>query len=438
VTQLLQRPDGHDGDKPKSPPSADERNEALRRMLVVVAAGILAAIVTHTTKTVLVIVAVMLMIMLHEFGHFAMAKRAGMKVTEFFLGFGPRLWSIRKGETEYGVKAVVLAGGYVRIAGMTNLEEVDPEDEPRSYRAASFPNKLSVVTAGSVMHFIIAFVLLLVLNSVVGVIHTETRGAQVREIIAFKDRPSPAQLSGLKPGDIVLRADGHEVDDRDLTAYIKEHPGQAIQLDVMRDGTPLQIALTPVDVSTVNVPTVKSAKGAHTGFVGVGVGQPYHIEKSANPVVAIGRAGRDLGHITALSARGLADLVSFHGIRSYGDQLSGKVPTNSDPGNQPRLLSPVGLVRVASQAAESGIREVLFLLIAINVFVGMLNMAPLLPFDGGHVAVAIYERIRSRKGKRYRVDIAKLMPVTYAVVMILFFVTITALYLDIAHPLKLQ
>jgi membrane-associated protease RseP (regulator of RpoE activity) len=155
--------------------------------------------------------------------------------------------------------------------------------------------------------------------------------------------------------------------------------------------------------------------------------------------VALGRAGRDVGRVTSLSARGLADLVSFHGIRSYGDQLTGKAPTTAT-GNedQPRLLSPVGLVRVASQAADSGIREVLFLLVAINVFVGMLNMLPLLPFDGGHVAVATYERIRSRKGKRYQVDVAKLMPITYAVVMVLFFVAVTALYLDIVHPLQLQ
>jgi membrane-associated protease RseP (regulator of RpoE activity) len=93
-------------------------------------------------------------------------------------------------------------------------------------------------------------------------------------------------------------------------------------------------------------------------------------------------------------------------------------------------------VRVASEAAQSGLREVLYLLVAINVVVGMLNMAPLLPFDGGHVAIATYERIRSRKGKRYQVDIAKLMPITYAVVMLLFFVAATALYLDITQPLQ--
>jgi membrane-associated protease RseP (regulator of RpoE activity) len=436
MTQLLQRPDQpDDANHPSTPPSAEEQREALRRLLLVLTAGIFAAVATHTTKTVLVIVAVMLMIMLHEFGHFVMAKRAGMKVTEFFLGFGPRLWSVRKDETEYGVKAIVLAGGYVRIQGMSNLEEVPPADEPRTYRAQSYPKRISVVIAGSVMHFIIAFVLLVALNSVVGVIHTESGGAQVGEIIGFKSGPSPAQLAGLKPGDRVLRADGLEIDKPEvLTGYIREHPNQPIALDVLRDGRRVQLTITPVDVSTVQVEGERSTTNAHTGFVGVRVGEPYRIEK-ANPVVAIGRAGRDVGRITWISARGLADLVSFNGIRSYGDQLTGKAP-EGDPAEQPRLLSPVGLVRVASQAADTGLRSVLYLLVAINIFVGMLNMLPLLPFDGGHVAVATYERIRSRRGKRYQVDVAKLMPLTYMVVLLLFFVAATALYLDIRHPLK--
>src|SRR2546421_6858939 len=134
---------------------------------MIIGAGVLAAAITGVTKTVAVVIAIVVMIMLHELGHFATAKWAGMKVTEYFLGFGPRLWSIRRGETEYGVKAIP-AGGYVKIVGMTNLEEVDPADEPRAYRQKSFPRRLSVAVAGSPMHFIIAFVLLWGLFSFVG------------------------------------------------------------------------------------------------------------------------------------------------------------------------------------------------------------------------------------------------------------------------------
>ena len=101
-------------------------------------------------------------VMLHELGHFATAKWAGMKVTEYFVGFGPRLWSVRRGETEYGVKAIP-AGGYVRITGFTSTEEVAEEDEPRAYRQQPFHQRIIVASAGSAMHFLIAFVLALIL-----------------------------------------------------------------------------------------------------------------------------------------------------------------------------------------------------------------------------------------------------------------------------------
>src|SRR5207302_1755928 len=133
---------------------------------LIIGAGVLAAAATGVTKTLAVIIAIVVMIMLHELGHFATAKWADMKVTEYFLGFGPRLWSVRKGETEYGIKAIP-AGGYVKIIGMSNLEDVDPADEPRTYRQQPFWRRLSVAVAGSTMHFIIALLLLFTLVSFV-------------------------------------------------------------------------------------------------------------------------------------------------------------------------------------------------------------------------------------------------------------------------------
>src|SRR5207248_7526923 len=127
----------------------------------------LAVVRPRLAGTIGVLVAIIAMIMLHELGHFVMAKRAGMKVTEFFLGFGPRLWSFRRGETEYGVKAIP-AGGYVRIIGMSNVDEVDPGDEDRTYRAKPYRDRLGVAVAGSTMHFLIAAVLLFVVFFGVG------------------------------------------------------------------------------------------------------------------------------------------------------------------------------------------------------------------------------------------------------------------------------
>src|SRR5687767_10271383 len=159
----------------KAPPTAAEQRSALVRLIVVLVAAALATVVTGTTKTVLVVVALITMIMLHELGHYLTAKWGGMKVTEFFVGFGPRLWSVRKGETEYGVKALPL-GGYVKIIGMHNLDPVeDPADEPRTYRQQSFGRRLSVAVAGSTMHFIIAFLLFFAVNAVVGVPTVTTR-----------------------------------------------------------------------------------------------------------------------------------------------------------------------------------------------------------------------------------------------------------------------
>jgi membrane-associated protease RseP (regulator of RpoE activity) len=440
VTKLLYRNDDRPTG-PLPPPQKAEQRAALYRLLAFIAAAALAAVVTQTYRTVLVIVALIVMIMLHEFGHFVMAKRAKMKVTEFFVGFGPRLWSTRRGETEYGVKALV-AGGYVRIIGMSNLEDVAPEDEPRTYRQATFGSRLSTICAGSVMHFIIAFVLLIGINAFVGVVHSEPVGARVHSVSAFKTGPSPAQLAGLKPGDRILTADGKRLSADDLTSYIRERPSRPIVLDVLRGTNRITLTVTPVDLATVQLKAKSLAPtdvkpSDHVGFVGVEVAAPSHIEKTSNPVIAVARAGRDVGDITWLSMRGLADIVSFHGIHSYSDQITGHTPTHATQ-DQPRFLSPVGFVRVASEAADVGLRPVLYLLVAINIFVGIFNMLPLPPFDGGHAAVAIYEWARSRRGRRYQVDMAKLLPITYGVVMLLMFVAVASLYLDIVHPLSLQ
>ena len=126
---------------------------------MVLAIVVLVAVRPSTAITVAIIVGLILTIMLHEWGHYIAAKKSGMKVTEFFLGFGPRIWSFRKGETEYGIKAIP-AGGYVRIIGMTNLEEVDPEDEPRTYRQATVGKRLITVLVGIIVNLSIALVLI--------------------------------------------------------------------------------------------------------------------------------------------------------------------------------------------------------------------------------------------------------------------------------------
>src|SRR3954471_16113942 len=203
MTQMLNRREQTEGE---AAVEVDNRDRLIRLAYFVVVVLIL-AIVTGFSPFLGVIGALIAIVMLHEFGHFITAKWAGMKVSEYFFGFGPRLWSIKKGETEYGVKAIPV-GGYVRILGMSNIEQVDPADESRTYRQKSYPRRLSVAVAGSTMHFLIAFLLLVVLWAAVGVPKPTTR---IGEISTEKGAESPAQRAGLHVGDQVLAVNGHVV-----------------------------------------------------------------------------------------------------------------------------------------------------------------------------------------------------------------------------------
>ncbi|HZQ26171.1 MAG TPA: RIP metalloprotease [Acidimicrobiales bacterium] len=422
---------------PSRPPAApvmdpSEQRSALVRLLLIVVGAFVAATVAGVAKTVLVVLALILMIMLHEAGHFVMAKVAGMKVTEFFLGFGPRLWSIRKGETEYGIKAIP-AGGYVKIIGMSSFEEVAPEDEPRTYRQKGFWQRLGVAVAGSAVHFILAFLLLFSLFTFVGVPDDSHPQPVVNTITALNNgQSSPAQQAGFKPGDRIVSVDGRPVNTwDDLPTYIRAHPGQPIHFEVVRNGQRLTLTATPVDLSQIKVDG-KPVVDQPTGFIGIGPKIPV---KRYDPLSGAGHAATGLGRLAVDTVSAIGHIFSPSGVSSYASELTGRSSPRNSSGGEVRFLSPVGFVQVAGQAAQSGIRDVLTLLVLINVFVGIFNMIPLPPFDGGHVAIAIYEAVRSRKGKRYYVDGRKVMAAAYPVILLLVFIALTSLYLDIVRPL---
>ena len=190
------------------------------RLILVVFAIVVIGLYTNTIGTIAVVAALVAMIMIHELGHFITAKMSGMKVTEYFLGFGPKLWSIRKGETEYGVKAIP-AGGYVRIIGMNSLETVDPQDEPRTYRQGKFYQRVIVTSAGSVMHFVMAFLLLWSLFSFVGIPNNSK--VEIAAVSRFDNSVAPAAKAGLQPGDIIDSANGKKITSSSQLAQIISH-----------------------------------------------------------------------------------------------------------------------------------------------------------------------------------------------------------------------
>jgi membrane-associated protease RseP (regulator of RpoE activity) len=429
---------------PSGPPSAPEppiyETGGLRLALLI--AAVAAAGLAFGWPVLVVILGIVVMIFLHELGHYLTAKWAGMKVTEFFIGFGPKIWSFRRGETEYGLK-VVPAGAYVRIIGMNNLDDVDPVDESRTYRQKSFPKRLLVVSAGSLMHFAQAFVLLVILLGVVGFPGRSLANPPDRAPAWKIDtvlRNSAAEEAGLREDDLIVAVDGQPVSRYDelSDALARAEVGEDVQLTVERSGVErtVEARLRPRPAD----------EGGETGSPFLGVGTSKHF--SDEPIglgTAVVRAPGEMVRFTGqtfgamagfFSPRGISDFANNVGEANNPDSGSGGSGSGSSDDDNDRLISIIGVVQLGSQDVENRAAFLLALFFSLNMFIGIFNMLPLLPLDGGHAAVAIYERIRSRPGRAYHADFAKLLPLTYAVVMGLVVLGVTAMYLDIVDPIS--
>jgi membrane-associated protease RseP (regulator of RpoE activity) len=402
--------------------------------LVLVAVAIVGlAVVTGQVDLLIFVACMIVMIMLHELGHFMAAKRGHMKVTEYFLGFGPRLWSFRKGETEYGVKAIPL-GGYVKIPGMTNLEEVDPADEARSYRQQPFHARLLVAVAGSAMHFLMAFVLLWALVSFVGLPNDNQVGVQ--QVVAVNGHPGPAQVAGLRPGDVVVTVDGKAVagNATGLISVIQSHPGKPVTLVVDRAGSTRTLVVTPINGRTVHEAGVNRPKGkAPFGLVGFSLDSP---NQRVNPVTGLVRSVDDLARFSWISVVGVAHLFTPSETLQRFHDLTNAKAANQAAANGTRVSSIVGAGAAAEDALRISVGDFLIILISINLFVGIFNLFPMLPLDGGHVAIAVYEKFRTGRSRRlYHADVSKLLPYTYAFLAFLGVLFATTLLTDLIHPM---
>jgi len=418
---------------PESAP-AESGNRARVIQLLVALAVITAVFVTTGLGYLLLFIVILIaIVMLHELGHFVTAKWAGMKVTEYFVGFGPRLWSVRRGETEYGVKAIP-AGGYVRIIGFTSTEDVAAEDEPRAYRQQPFYQRIVVASAGSVMHFLIAIVLALILVLGYGTLSNNIAIGSVETWPGVAK--TPAVLAGLKAGDVIVSIDGKSfANPNAMSDIVRRSVGKPLSLGVERDGRLLHLTATPASGKGV---TVDGQKLQDRGYLGVTI---HQATQSVGGLAAIPAAFSTLWQVTDQEMTGIAQTFSPSGLSSVLHQDTSPAAARKaadNPGSAPRPVSILGIVHLGAQSEQVGLASVLMLLIAINVVFGILNMLPMIPLDGGHVAIAAYEWVRTKRGQSYyRADITKLFPVAALFIAFLSIFVLSGIFLDITHPLSI-
>ena len=383
------------------------------------------------------VVALLISVMIHEFGHFFFAKKFGMKVTEFFLGFGYKIWSFTRGETEFGVKAIP-AGGYCRIVGMSTEEELSPEDEPRAFVKASAPRRLVVLGAGSVSHFLIGFFLLFVIFFGIGVSTTLPVIDQVlpcintsatSSVCSAGATTSPAKSAGLLSGDRILSINGKVVADWSSDIQIiRDSAGKPVTLKINRSGQFLTLVVTPKQV------TVSGKSYGMLGIISkIGL-QREGIVTSLHDTWSLG------SNFFSTSIKSLISLPSKVPTLFRQTFLGAKRDANG-------LVGVVGVAQATAATASDraltfGDKLETFLLIiaSLNIFVGIFNLLPLLPLDGGHMAVAVIDGVRRsiarRRGRPAPAPIAleKLMPLTAVVFIFLVGLSLMLLAADIFNP----
>jgi len=392
---------------------------------------------------VIFVVALLTSVMLHELGHFLTAKKFHMRVTQFFVGFGKTLWSTFRGETEYGVKALPF-GGFVRITGMTSVEDVDVADEPRSFRRQPGWQRIIVLAAGSFMHFVLALFLLFVLAIGIGQANSNTNvissiaGCVPPSVAALNSSnpcsahglsKSPAEVAGIKPNDKITSVNGVPVGNWNQlhTALADQQAGTPVPMTVIRNGRELRLTVTLASIPNRSTP-----------YLGV---EPAVTYQRSSFVGAIAYAGDQFANTLTSSASAIAklpsaipDLFSKNRAHTAAGQVSSVVGVGEVTGD----------VVEASLPWQAKVTVVLYLIASLNIFVGAFNLLPLLPLDGGHLAVVIYERIRAWFARIFHrpdpglVDIQRLVPLSLLVFALLVGLGTLLIAADIFNPVHLQ
>jgi membrane-associated protease RseP (regulator of RpoE activity) len=379
------------------------------------------------------IAALLIVVMIHESGHFLTAKLFDFKATKFFVGFGPTLWSTQRGETEYGVKALPL-GGFVKIIGMNPYEEVPARDRDRSYPNKPRWQRAIVLVAGSATHWVVAFVLLVVAAMTIGFPTdkptTEIAGLTTR----IGGAETPAAALDLSPGDRIVAVGGHRTDRwADVSAYIKDHAGETVQFEIEHDGEVVSRSaqlgtaiFSNGDVVAYFAPgeEVRALRDGETtgGFLGISPRPEYQKEDF---VGALGQGAKITWEFTAASFVGIGNVFKQVFDGSLWNALTEEGPRAIDE-------SPCGIVCATQIAGRSEPFYLVNLIVGFTIFVGLMNLLPLPPLDGGHLAVLGYEGVTGRT-----VDLRKLIPVAAAVISFFVALFLAVLYLDLARPIEL-
>jgi len=372
------------------------------------------------------IVALLFSVMVHEFGHYLTARKFGMKVSEFFLGFGARIWSRKRGETEFGFKAIP-AGGYCRIEGMTPDDEMPVGEEDRAFYRATSGKKLIVLGAGSFLHFVLGYLLLFFLLAGVGV-------NQVLPTINTVAPNSAAAAAGFQKGDEIIAIDGdRNTDWQQQLRKIRNSKGSELTFTIRRGGTESEIKATP-RMTKIDDGTSRYVLGIVNQFG----------TKRIGPLKSVTSAAQLTWNLTTQSAKSLVQLPTK--IPALWGQTFG-----GEKRDQNGLVGVVGVARVSGQAASSGAltpseRLGTFILIvaSLNIFVGIFNLLPILPLDGGHMAVAIADEIRALfarlrgRARPAAIDVKVLTPITAVVFVVLAALTVLLLIADIFNPISLN
>jgi membrane-associated protease RseP (regulator of RpoE activity) len=358
-------------------------------------------------------VALFAIILIHEAGHYLVARAYGFRVLEYFIGFGPRVWSFRRGEIEYGVKGIP-AGGYVKIAGMNPfLNDVPVGDEHRAYAAKPRWQRALVIAAGPVSHFLVAAIIFSALLWTTG----ETDRTSVSLVSGVPSQidgqPSPAARAGLLPGDVIVRlGDLDHPTPSAIGPYVAAHPTESIPIQVQRGDR------------IVTVPVRPLALAPGTDHVSYRLG----IELGPAPLAllpAIRGGIADVGTNTVQSIGQIGHAFGPRGIAREFALLFTNAPRN---GND--AASVVGVGQQVGVIGSSGNwAAFLWFFAYVTLFIGIVNLIPLPPFDGGHLAVLAIEKIPGRT-----VDMRRLVPVSTAVMLLLGFFVISTAVLDIFKP----